>query len=128
VDNQDIIERIKHVRQETGLSMEKFSKALGIPSSGNISAWESGRALPGALALKAIHDVFGYSVDWILTGKSSLDPANSDKCISHNALRNELLRIFDTLTPDAQALLLGTVKTILHHSTNTPSTGATKKD
>lgn len=113
MDNAEIVERLKQIRKETGLSMDKFSKALGIQSSGNISAWESGRALPGAIALKAIHDVFGYSVDWILTGNNSTACAKSE---SPNVFRTELLQIFDSLTPDKQAILLGTIKTILQNS------------
>lgn len=113
MDNTEIVERMKQIRKNTGLSMDKFSKALGIPSSGNISAWESGRALPGALALKAIHDVFGYSIDWILTGT---DPNASTASENPNALRMELLQIFDALTPDKQEILLGMIKTILQNS------------
>ncbi|WP_371364568.1 hypothetical protein SRRS_52300 [Sporomusa rhizae] len=113
MDNAEIVERLKQIRKETGLSMDKFSKALGIQSSGNISAWESGRALPGAIALKAIHDVFGYSVDWILTGNNSTACSKSE---SPKVFRTELLQIFDSLTPDKQAILLGTIKTILQNS------------
>jgi transcriptional regulator with XRE-family HTH domain len=118
VENEDIVERIKQIRRDTGLSMEKFSKALGIASSGNISAWESGKSLPGALALRAIHDTFGYSIDWILTGIPV--KTDTDTNLTSKPLRNELLRLFDTLTPEAQAILLGTVKTILQHSVITP--------
>lgn len=113
MDNAEIVERLKQIRKETGLSMDKFSKALGIQSSGNISAWESGRALPGAVALKAIHDIFGYSIDWILTGNCSTACSKSE---NPNVLRTELLQIFDSLTPDKQAILLGTIKTILQNS------------
>lgn len=112
MNNTEIVERLKLIRKNTGLSMDKFAKELGIPSGSNISAWESGRALPGALALKAIHDVFGYSVDWILTGVDVSAPSETT-----TILRAELLHLFDTLTQDKQEILLGAVKTILQNST-----------
>ncbi len=64
----EIIERIKQIRKEAGLSQDKFAKAIGV-SSGNVSSWESKKALPGALALRSIHENLGYSIDWLLTGK-----------------------------------------------------------
>lgn len=66
----DIIKRIKQIRGETGLSQDKFAKKIGV-SPGNVSAWESGIALPGALALKSIQETLGYSIDWVLTGHGS---------------------------------------------------------
>lgn len=66
--SEDIRGRIKEIRVKTGLSMKKFAELIGV-TDGNISAWESGRALPGAIALKSIHEKLGYSVDWILTGE-----------------------------------------------------------
>jgi transcriptional regulator with XRE-family HTH domain len=68
--DEKIVERIKQIRKETGLSQDKFAKKIGV-SSGNVSAWESGKALPGALALKSIHENLGCSIDWLLTGHSS---------------------------------------------------------
>jgi len=66
----DIIKRIRQIRAETGLSQDKFAKKIGI-SPGNVSSWESGIALPGALALKSIQETLGYSIDWLLTGQGS---------------------------------------------------------
>ena len=69
MSNADIIQRIKQIRAETGLSQSKFAQKLGV-SSGNVSSWELGTALPGAMALIAIRETFGYSIDWILTGQN----------------------------------------------------------
>lgn len=69
MSNADIIQRIKQIRAETGLSQSKFAQKLGV-SSGNVSSWELGTALPGATALIAIRKTFGYSIDWILTGQN----------------------------------------------------------
>ncbi|HBS58114.1 MAG TPA: hypothetical protein DEA44_02480, partial [Firmicutes bacterium] len=65
---QAIAERLKAIRKKAGLSQANFAKALGI-SQGNVGTWETGKSLPGALALKAINQKFDYSIDWILTGK-----------------------------------------------------------
>jgi len=64
---QAIVERLKAIRKEAGLSQANFAKELGV-SQGNVGTWETGKSLPGALALKAINQKFDYSVDWILTG------------------------------------------------------------
>ncbi|SDF69887.1 helix-turn-helix domain-containing protein [Sporomusa acidovorans] len=66
----NIIKRIKQIRAETGLSQDKFAKKIGV-SPGNVSSWELGIALPGALALKSIQETLGYSIDWLLTGQGS---------------------------------------------------------
>lgn len=65
---QAIAERLKAIRKKAGLSQASFAKELGI-SQGNVGTWETGKSLPGALALKVINQKFDYSIDWILTGK-----------------------------------------------------------
>ncbi len=67
-ETQEITNRLKELRAKTGLSQAKFAQLIGV-SSGNISTWESGSSLPGALALKNIALKLGCSVDWILTGE-----------------------------------------------------------
>ncbi|VBB06476.1 Hypothetical protein LUCI_1708 [Lucifera butyrica] len=83
----DIIKRIKQIRAEAGLSQERLAKRIGV-SPGNVSSWESGAALPGALALKSIHENLGYSIDWLLTGTgpSTLDSTRQP----NDKLKNDL--------------------------------------
>jgi repressor LexA len=64
----EIRERIKAIRNKSGLSMAKFGAVIGV-SSGNVSDWESGKVLPNILAIAAISQNFGISIDWIITGK-----------------------------------------------------------
>ena len=109
----DIIHRLKQLRAEAALSQDKLAKKIGV-SSGNVSSWESGNALPGALALKSIRENLGCSIDWLLTGEGSapdFPPASADP------RRKELLQLFDQLPPEAQSVLLDTAKTILQQST-----------
>ena len=66
-ETTEIIARLKELRAKTGLSQAKYAQLIGV-SPGNISSWESGGSLPGALALKNITKKLGCSADWILTG------------------------------------------------------------
>ena len=66
----EIVSRLKLIRAKSGLSQTSFAKELGV-SSGNVGMWETGKALPGAIALIAIAQKFDCSTDWILTGHTS---------------------------------------------------------
>lgn len=105
----EINERIKQIRINTGLSMGKFAKSIGV-SAGNVSAWET-KSLPGSLALKAIHDVWKYSADWILTGVGNPKIDNASPASTRTAPQ-----------PDPQNapenLRLISVLTIPHSETN----------
>lgn len=66
-ENKLIIDRIRTLRNEHGLSQGKFAKLIEV-SPGNVSSWEAYKSLPGSLALKKISLILGCSVDWILFG------------------------------------------------------------
>ena len=66
----EIVSRLKLIRAKSGLSQTSFAKELGV-SSGNVGMWETGKALPGAIALIAISQKFDCTIDWILTGSAS---------------------------------------------------------
>lgn len=66
-DNQGIIDRIKQLRLDHGLSQAKFAKLIGA-SQGNVASWETGKTFPSALALRNIALKLGCSTDWILIG------------------------------------------------------------
>ncbi|MDI6913832.1 MAG: XRE family transcriptional regulator [Desulfitobacteriaceae bacterium] len=63
----EIIERIKFLREKEGLSQAKFAALIG-SSQGNVGDWERGRSLPSITALIAIVKQFNVSADWILFG------------------------------------------------------------
>lgn len=69
-DSKSIIDRIRCLRLEQGLSQAKFAKAIGV-SAGNVGSWEIYQSLPGTLALKSIALKFGCSLDWLIIGKPS---------------------------------------------------------
>ena len=59
--------RIKELRQESGISQLELAKKLNI-GQGTISNWESGRYEPDIKALQAMSDLFGVTVDYVIGG------------------------------------------------------------
>ena len=55
---------------------------------------------------------FDVSLDWLILGIGQAQSLTVEK----DSLRNELLQIFDALTPEGQSILLGTVKTVMQHT------------
>lgn len=70
IETQEIIDRLKAIRLDKGLSQAKFADLIGV-SQGNVGSWETGKALPGALALRNISLKLGISIDSLLFGESS---------------------------------------------------------
>lgn len=108
----DIILRLKQTRIQADLSQDRLAKKIGA-SPGNVSSWESGNALPGALALKAIREKLGCSIDWLLTGEAT-------DATGENPSHHELIQLFDQLTPELQTTLLDTAKTLAGKAKNAP--------
>lgn len=63
--------RIKMVRRESGLSLEKFGQQIGI-SGAACSMIESGKSNPAQRTIKAICREFGISENWIRTGEGEM--------------------------------------------------------
>ena len=63
--------RIKNRRKELHLTQTDIKAAVGI-SSGNMSEIENGNRLPAAVTLIQLADILKCSIDWILTGASSI--------------------------------------------------------
>lgn len=89
----EIIERLKKVRMDSGLSQAGFAAAIGV-SQGNVGIWETGRALPGALALIAINQKFDCSIDWLLTGAQPKNDNNKVEAV----FDPDLKMIIDVMT------------------------------
>lgn len=64
-------QRIKERRKELHITQTEIQETCGI-SSGNLSGIETGRYLPSAVALIQLAQVLNCSIDWILTGDSSI--------------------------------------------------------
>ena len=61
-------ERLKLLRQETGLSQQDFAKQVGLSKS-SVNMYERGEREPGLETLEAIADYFNVDMDYLL-GKS----------------------------------------------------------
>ncbi len=58
-------EKIIYCRKKCGISQEALGDMIGV-SRQAVSKWETGDALPEVTKLKALADVFGVTVDWLL--------------------------------------------------------------
>lgn len=78
-------ERLKLLRQETGLSQQDFAKQIGTSKS-SINMYERGEREPGLETLEAIADYFNVDMDYLL-GKSECrnraDYLEADKNLDH---------------------------------------------
>ncbi len=64
-------QRIKERRKELKITQTQIQQETSI-SSGNLSCIENGKYLPSAIALLELSKILDCSIDWILTGKSSI--------------------------------------------------------
>ena len=94
-------QRIKERRKELKITQTQIQRETSI-SSGNLSCIENGKYLPSAIALLELSKILDCSIDWILTGKSSLSKINP---ILDNE-ETDLLNGFRQLSEDDKEELL----------------------
>lgn len=94
-------QRIKERRKELKITQTQIQQETSI-SSGNLSCIENGKYLPSAIALLELSKILDCSVDWMLTGKSSI----SDNSIFLDTKEKELLNGFRELPEDDREELL----------------------
>lgn len=70
--------RIKQVRKEANLSMEKFGKKIGITKS-SISMLELGKNNPSERTIKLICLEFNINENWLRTGEGEMKSENNKK-------------------------------------------------
>lgn len=63
-------DRIKKIRTDNKLSMEKFGERIGITKS-SVSLLESGKNSPSEQTIILICKEFGINKDWLLTGEGA---------------------------------------------------------
>lgn len=67
-------DRIKHIRSELDLTLERFCEKLSLNQYGwkfdasNISKYERGKVLPGTEFYIAIRETFDVDINWLLMG------------------------------------------------------------
>lgn len=96
MDNM-IGQRIKDRRKELKITQQQIQAQTSI-SSGGLSCIEHGRYLPSAPALIELSKVLQCSIDWILTGNSSISENREVLDIKES----ELLECFRQLNEDEQ--------------------------
>uniref|UniRef100_UPI0040564467 helix-turn-helix domain-containing protein n=1 Tax=Agathobacter sp. TaxID=2021311 RepID=UPI0040564467 len=94
-------QRIKERRKELKITQTQIQQETSI-SSGNLSCIENGKYLPSAIALLELSKILDCSVDWLLTGNSSI----SDNSIFLDTEEKELLNGFRELPEDDREELL----------------------
>ena len=112
-------ERVKKVRDEAGLTLEKFGLALGIGKTA-ISKIERGENKLTPQNAKAIARGFGVSEDWLLTGEGDMKPASASGAAAEIADRlglgpwaTQALERFMALNEKEQVLFLEILEKIL---------------
>jgi transcriptional regulator with XRE-family HTH domain len=73
-DDMDTIqfgERLKSVRKELSLTLEKFGQEIGL-SKGQTWEWEQGRHWPSSAFLRKIPLTHRINLNWLLTGEGSM--------------------------------------------------------
>lgn len=95
-------QRIKERRKELKITQTQIQQETSI-SSGNLSCIENGKYLPSAVALLELSKILDCSIDWMLTGKSSISENTS---ILDNE-EAELLNGFRELPEDDKEELMG---------------------
>lgn len=71
-------DRIKKIRADNRLSMEKFGERIGITKS-SVSLLESGKNNPSEQTIKLICKEFSINKEWLLTGKGDMYDVPEDE-------------------------------------------------
>jgi transcriptional regulator with XRE-family HTH domain len=79
--------RIKSLRTEKGLNQGEMGKLLGL-DQGTVSKMERDETEPTAKTLRMLREIFGVTIDWILTGVGTKYPLPTDT-------EEEILEIID---------------------------------
>ncbi|AOZ95327.1 helix-turn-helix domain-containing protein [Butyrivibrio hungatei] len=84
--NQFFATRIKQLRQDRGITMEKLAQELNVTKS-RVNMWENGGAIPRSQTLIDLANYFGVSTDYLVGNdcEKKSDPS-SDKL--HTLQRN----------------------------------------
>ena len=70
-------EKLQQLRKQKGLTQEELAQMLYVSRTA-ISKWESGKGYPNIDSLKQLSNLFGISVDYLLSGDQLLTVAKED--------------------------------------------------
>ena len=94
MQDRDVGERIRWIRQQLDLTQSQFSKRLGVIQV-SVARYEAGR-VPRAQVLEKIARIGGVTISWLLHGEATdtTDPRN------RQAIPKELRDLVGLLSPD----------------------------
>jgi len=97
MQDQDVGERIRWIRQQLDLTQSEFSKRLGVIQA-SVARYEAGR-VPRAPVLEKIARIGGVTISWLLHGEATdtTDPRN------RQAIPKELRDVMRVLSPDSDS-------------------------
>ena len=98
--------RIAEARRNPGLSQAALATKLGL-SSGAITQWETGRAVPEPDKFQALAAALGVEPGWLLTGD---EPDEITRAQTTNEAH--ALEIFRRMRPEEQARALGVLEAL----------------
>lgn len=101
--------RIATLRRKAGMSQSALAEKLNICSS-TVGMYEQGRREPSSDILVALSNIFGVTVDYLLTGRcSSIQDLNAqfDLLLSHHGVITSMQKMpFGYFSRDELAVLL----------------------
>lgn len=74
----DLSKRLMELRMKNGLTQGQVADAVGV-SRQSISKWELGEALPGTEKMKKLGELYGLSVDDLLSDDPTLPESREDR-------------------------------------------------
>ncbi len=74
---ENIGNKIKKIREEKGLTQEKFAEILGI-SGKQVSKWELGKFKPSLKYLVKICELMSVSADWLILSRENKEKVPED--------------------------------------------------
>lgn len=98
-------QRIKERRKALNITQTQIQENTSI-SSGNLSCIENGKYLPSAIALMELSKILDCSIDWILTGNSSISNNNNISDIEESETEKQLIDQFRSLSEEDQEEIL----------------------
>ena len=101
-------ERLRYWRQENNLKAAEVATKIGITESG-LTRFETGKTQITIKYLSALNDIYGLSIDWLITGQGDPVPQKSGPPIldQYEQLNTENKKVVDRTIA---ALLLSQAK------------------
>ena len=89
-DNRILGQRIKTCRQAAGISQEKVAELVGV-SRQAVTKWETGQSAPSTENLFKLAEIFGTTVDLILTAK--VEPAGAETTQDSRSIAEQMYEL-----------------------------------